>query len=250
MQRKQILALPSMPAAGPSDPRGPYRLVDREFMVIPYESDPAVIREQLPEPLTRLDRPLVSFEWVRMPDCTGFGSYTESGMVIPCLFEDQEVNFVSQMYLDDVSYPTSTRPSPAGRRRQRGRAPRGAPMRCGRVRRPWLTPGREGLAMDLLLPSNIPGRAPGLLPRAALRALSRWFGRVFIPAPARGLCSRSALRALWRAASDRCRAVCRRILCRTLARAGALSADWLYTAGAIHLEWEISPRERPLGGRR
>lgn len=90
-----------MPAAGPSYPRGPYRFVDREFMVLTYETDPEIIREQLPEPLTPLHRPLVSFEWIRMPDCSGFGSYTESGLLIPCLFEGDEVNFVSQMYLDD-----------------------------------------------------------------------------------------------------------------------------------------------------
>jgi len=36
-----------------------------------------------------------------MPDSSGFGSYTESGMVIPCTFRGTEVNFVAQMYLDD-----------------------------------------------------------------------------------------------------------------------------------------------------
>jgi acetoacetate decarboxylase len=36
-----------------------------------------------------------------MPDSTGFGSYEESGTVIPCLTEDgEEVNFVLQMFLD------------------------------------------------------------------------------------------------------------------------------------------------------
>ena len=36
-----------------------------------------------------------------MPDSSGFGSYTESGLVIPARFRGEEVNFVSQMYLDD-----------------------------------------------------------------------------------------------------------------------------------------------------
>jgi acetoacetate decarboxylase len=36
-----------------------------------------------------------------MPDSSGFGSYTESGLVIPAWLHGQEVNFVSQMYLDD-----------------------------------------------------------------------------------------------------------------------------------------------------
>jgi acetoacetate decarboxylase len=35
-----------------------------------------------------------------MPDSSGFGTYTETGIVIPCLFGEEEVSFVSQMYLD------------------------------------------------------------------------------------------------------------------------------------------------------
>ena len=36
-----------------------------------------------------------------MPDSSGFGSYTESGVVIPCRYNGEEMNFVAQMYLDD-----------------------------------------------------------------------------------------------------------------------------------------------------
>ncbi len=36
-----------------------------------------------------------------MPDSSGFGSYTESGMVIPCRLQGEDMNFVAQMYLDD-----------------------------------------------------------------------------------------------------------------------------------------------------
>src|SRR5215510_6333978 len=101
MRKQQILELNSMPAAGPSYPAGPYRFVNREYMVITYETDPAIIEEQLPEPLEPLKQPLVHYEWIKMPDSSGFGSYTESGMVIPCRFAGEEVNFVAQMYLDD-----------------------------------------------------------------------------------------------------------------------------------------------------
>ncbi len=101
MKKADVLKLPSMPAAGPSYPAGPYRFINREYMVISYETDPAEIAHQLPEPLEPLDRPLVHYEWIRMPDSTGFGSYTESGLVIPCRFQGEDVNFVSQMYLDD-----------------------------------------------------------------------------------------------------------------------------------------------------
>jgi acetoacetate decarboxylase len=101
MRREDVLKLPSTPAAGPSYPAGPYRFVDREFLVITYETDPALIRAQLPEPIEPIERPLVHYEWIRMPDSTGFGSYTESGVVIPGRLQGEEVNFVAQMYLDD-----------------------------------------------------------------------------------------------------------------------------------------------------
>jgi acetoacetate decarboxylase len=101
MRHDDVLKLPSMPAAGPSYPAGPYRFVDREFLVITYETDPELIRDHLPEPLEPVERPLVHYEWIKMPDSSGFGSYTESGMVIPARLRGEEVNFVAQMYLDD-----------------------------------------------------------------------------------------------------------------------------------------------------
>jgi acetoacetate decarboxylase len=101
MRADEVVKLPSMPLAGPSYPKGPYRFVNREYMVITYETDTTLVREQLPEPLETLDSPLVHFEWIRMPDSTGFGSYTESGTIIPCKLHGEEMNFVAQMYLDD-----------------------------------------------------------------------------------------------------------------------------------------------------
>ena len=101
MHRDEILHLPSMPLAGPSYPKGPYRFINREYMIISYETDPEIIRAQLPEPLEPIETPLVHYEWILMPDSSGFGSYTESGLVIPCRFNGEDMNFVSQMYLDD-----------------------------------------------------------------------------------------------------------------------------------------------------
>jgi acetoacetate decarboxylase len=66
-----------------------------------YETDPDLIRAGLPEPLEPIENPVVHYEWIKMPDSSGFGSYTESGLVIPARLDGQEVNFVSQMYLDD-----------------------------------------------------------------------------------------------------------------------------------------------------
>jgi acetoacetate decarboxylase len=43
MKDTDILTLSSMPIASPSYPKGPYRFIDREFMIISYKSDPDAI---------------------------------------------------------------------------------------------------------------------------------------------------------------------------------------------------------------
>lgn len=101
MNVDQILKLPSMPPASPSYPHGPYRFVDREYFIIAYESDPEAIRAAVPEPLVPAEGNIVYYEWIRMPDSSGFGDYTESGVVIPCTLNGKPCNFTAQMYLDD-----------------------------------------------------------------------------------------------------------------------------------------------------
>src|SRR4029453_15432316 len=102
MRRQDTLKLASMPLAGPSYPAGPYRFIDREFLVISYETDPDLIRAGLPEPLEPIEAPIVHYEWIKMPDSSGFGSYTESGLVIPARLNGDDDNFVSQMYPHDT----------------------------------------------------------------------------------------------------------------------------------------------------
>jgi acetoacetate decarboxylase len=101
MKEIDIRTLASMPIASPSYPKGPYRFIDREFMIITYESDPAAIRDALPEPLEPDGSNTVLYEFIKMPDSAGFGDYTESGVVIPALYKNEPVNFTAQMYLDD-----------------------------------------------------------------------------------------------------------------------------------------------------
>ena len=71
----------AMPLTSPAYPVGPYRFVNREFLIITYRTDPQKLRDLVPEPL-QIEEPLVKFEFIRMPDSTGFGDYTESGQVI------------------------------------------------------------------------------------------------------------------------------------------------------------------------
>jgi len=90
----------SMPLTSPAFPRGPYRFYDREYFIITYRTDREAIEKILPEPLT-FDEPLVKYEFIRMPNSTGFGDYTETGQVIPARFNGVAGNYTHAMYLDD-----------------------------------------------------------------------------------------------------------------------------------------------------
>ncbi len=92
----------SMPLASPAYPRGPYRFVDREFFIITYETDMAALEKVVPEPLEITD-PIVKYEFIRMPDSTGFGDYTESGQVIPVTYKGISGGYTHAMYLNDHS---------------------------------------------------------------------------------------------------------------------------------------------------
>ena len=90
----------AMPLTSPAYPPGPYRFVNREFMVITYRTDPDKLRAVLPEPL-EMDEPLVKYEFIRMPDSTGFGDYTETGQVIPVKFRGRKGGYTHCMFLND-----------------------------------------------------------------------------------------------------------------------------------------------------
>jgi acetoacetate decarboxylase len=90
----------SMPLTNPAFPPGPYRFFNREFFVITYKTDPEALAAVVPEPLEVVDS-IVKYEFIRMPDSTGFGDYTETGQVIPVRFKGVEGAYVHSMYLDD-----------------------------------------------------------------------------------------------------------------------------------------------------
>jgi len=90
----------AMPLTSPAFPPGPYRFVNREFLIVTYRTDPAALRAVVPEPL-QVGEPIVKYEFIRMPDSTGFGDYTESGQVIPVTFEGHAGGYVHSMYLND-----------------------------------------------------------------------------------------------------------------------------------------------------
>jgi acetoacetate decarboxylase len=90
----------AMPIDSPSYPIGPYRFVDREYMIVTYRTDLEALRRVVPAPLEIVE-PIVKYEFIRMPNSTGFGDYTESGQVIPVRFEGQTGGYVHAMFLDD-----------------------------------------------------------------------------------------------------------------------------------------------------
>jgi acetoacetate decarboxylase len=90
----------AMPIHSPAFPPGPYRFVDREYLIITYRTDPAALAKVVPAPL-KVAEPLVKFEFINMPDSTGFGHYCESGQVIPVTLNGEAGGFVLSMFLND-----------------------------------------------------------------------------------------------------------------------------------------------------
>lgn len=108
MTRDEILKATSMPLAAPSYPKGPYRFNNREYLLVHYQSDPDAIRAFLPEPLEP-DGNHVFYEWMKMPDSSGFGDYQESGCGIAAKYKGTSCNFSVMMYLDDEPPTTGGR---------------------------------------------------------------------------------------------------------------------------------------------
>lgn len=90
----------AMPLTSPAYPIGPYKFYNREYLIITYRTDMEKLRAVVPEPLM-VEEPLVKYEFIRMPDSTGFGDYTESGQVIPVSFNGRKGGYTHCMFLDD-----------------------------------------------------------------------------------------------------------------------------------------------------
>jgi acetoacetate decarboxylase len=91
----------AMPVHNPAYPKPPFRFVNREYFIISYETDIDALAAVVPEPL-KVDNGLVHYEFIRMPDSSGFGDYTESGQVISVIDQEgRKANYTHAMYLDD-----------------------------------------------------------------------------------------------------------------------------------------------------
>ncbi len=94
-----------MPLHSPAFPPGPYRFIDREYLTITYRCEAEALSRMVPEPL-ELAEPKVKFEFMRMPDSTGFGDYCEAGQVIPVKYKGRDGAFSPMMFLNDEA-PTA-----------------------------------------------------------------------------------------------------------------------------------------------
>jgi acetoacetate decarboxylase len=91
----------AMPVHNPAYPRPPFHFVNREYFIITYETDPDALRAIVPEPL-KPENNLVHYEFIRMPDSSGFGDYTESGQVVSVRDpQGRLASYTHSMYLDD-----------------------------------------------------------------------------------------------------------------------------------------------------
>ena len=149
MRKEDILELPSMPAAGPSYPAGPYRFINREYMVITYETDPEIDpRSSCPSRSNRSISRSSTTSGSRCPTARASAAIPSPAWSFPAAFGGEEMNFVSQMYLDDDppiaagreiwGFPEEIRPSQA--RDRQGHADRHA-----RICRPARGHGHHGL---------------------------------------------------------------------------------------------------------
>lgn len=104
MDKKTMINEFDMPAPRwlRSYPAGPYQFVNREYFIINYETDPELLKAILPPPLELIE-PIVKYEFIRMPDSTGFGDYTESGQIVPVRYKGEEGTFTLSMFLDCMS---------------------------------------------------------------------------------------------------------------------------------------------------
>ena len=83
---------------GPRLSPGPYRFVNREYLIITYRTDPDALAAVITGPLED-DDPVVKFEFIRMPDSTGFGRLHGAGQVIPVRYKNRRARMCIRCFL-------------------------------------------------------------------------------------------------------------------------------------------------------
>lgn len=92
----------AMPLTSPSALQIDYKFKNREYLIISYETDYDLLLKVVPEPLKVISN-IVKFEFMKMPDAHGFGSFTEAGQVIEVEYDGQVGTYSHMMYLDNLA---------------------------------------------------------------------------------------------------------------------------------------------------
>ncbi|MCL5260744.1 MAG: acetoacetate decarboxylase [Gammaproteobacteria bacterium] len=94
----------------PAYTEAPNVFFNREYFIVTYETEREAIDKALPHGLTAPE-PLVKFEFMKMPDATGFGAFQEAGQAIPVVYKNKKTPesglYVYRMFLSqDCLEPT------------------------------------------------------------------------------------------------------------------------------------------------
>jgi acetoacetate decarboxylase len=90
-----------MPAHRSWFPTPPTYYRDVEFQLVYFRTDPAVVREHLPEPLEPDSDGLAVAFGIKVPFCSAYGPFNEAGISVRCTFRGQTAFFNTHLYLDN-----------------------------------------------------------------------------------------------------------------------------------------------------
>ncbi|MCL4121988.1 UNVERIFIED_CONTAM: hypothetical protein GTU68_007914 [Idotea baltica] len=90
----------SMPLVSPTANRIDYKFTNREYFIIDYLADIDVLKKFVPEPLKPTG--LVKFEFMKMHDSNGFGSFNEAGQLIEVELDGKKGLYSHIMLLDNL----------------------------------------------------------------------------------------------------------------------------------------------------
>lgn len=100
MNRDEIPALPSMPPANPSYPRGLYRFITWQYFIVAYESDPEAIGHPVPGPWNRMGPIGCCTNGPTCLTAPALGITRGERSRNPCTYIGQAVYHTAQMYLN------------------------------------------------------------------------------------------------------------------------------------------------------
>ncbi|KRN42474.1 acetoacetate decarboxylase [Fructilactobacillus fructivorans] len=112
MKKEELLKKITTPINDPAFPETKVSYINREFVCFRYKTDGDTLKKILPEPLKPRGNQ-VKFEFIKMPDATGRGSYTEACQIIPCTFKGKMGEFTLAMYVDNFPSIASGRETAA-----------------------------------------------------------------------------------------------------------------------------------------